>query len=277
MCSGDFYLKRKFMTEIVPETLNAEPDQTGIAEVAPPVVEVSRARKAVGNLMLAASLSALGYQQMPTNEAVRTAITLEAYENTDDKITAGVAAGVATMATEGGTSTLIAFGLASENSAASKLIERYRRRKAAKKALDDTELETEITENATDSTSIKRKVGRGLGNSAIALTLGPGIVVLKKHITGENSTVRQAVRTGIGYSLFGSVVSAGVFGYGVTEGKTGLEDIAADTVFEAPVDAVTDPKTWVAGVALTGLVVGVSKLRNRSKTNDMEFAVEVDV
>lgn len=260
-----FYFKDLYMTEIIQPVSSIDEQLIAGYAVGDGVHEPNKrlgfARKAASSLVLSAGLVSLGYQQLPTNEFARTALTLEAYENTEDKVIAGGVAGVATMVTEGGTSTLIAYGLMNEKSAASKFIERYRRRKSGKKLLDGID----NADETINEVSAGRKVVRGVGNAAIALTMGPGILVLKKHVTGENSTLREAVKTGIGYSVFGSVVSAGVFGYGVPEGKTGLEDIASGTPFELPADVVTNPKTWAAGLVLAGVSLGVSKFRNHGR------------
>lgn len=226
-------------------------------------------RKASSSLVLVGGLTALGFQQAPTNEVVRTAITLEAFNKTDDKNIAAAAAGAATMAIEGGTSTLIALGLTQEKGAVSNFVERYRRRKSAKKALDQFDSSQEIY----GKKSVSKRMARSVGNTSLALFLGPGILVVKKHLTGENTTRKQAISTGLGYSALGSVVSAGVFGYGVSSGSEGINSLAKDTVVETMIEYATDAKTWAAGLAIGGVAYGISRLRQgvRNKPKDNEI------
>lgn len=222
---------------------------------------ISWAKKTASGLLLAGSLIALGFQQSPANEAVRTAITLEAFDNTDNKLAAAGASGAVTMLIEGGTSSLIALGITREKSAVNRFVERYRRKKSAKMALDESLSETDAVEQK-EEISKPRKVLRGLGNTTLALSMGPGILVVKKHITGENTTIKEALKTGLGYSAIGAIVSAGVFGYGVTEGVQSAEDAASGTPVEFLVDYATDAKTWAAGIAITGVAYGISRIRN---------------
>jgi hypothetical protein len=256
----------------MPEAIHNGPGPEELAVIAERTLpntepnNLSWVRKTTGGLLLAGSLTALAFQQAPTNEAVRTAITLEAFENTDNKLVAAVAAGAATMVIEGGTSSLIALGLTREKSAVNRIVERYRRRKSANKAIDET-IDSIETPRAKDL-SIFRKLVRGLGNTTLALGVGPGILVVKKHLTGENSTTKEALKTGIGFSALGAAVSAGVWGYGITAGAEKAEGAASGTPVEFLVDYATDAKVWAAGVALAGIGYGVSRIRNRSNETD---------
>lgn len=221
-------------------------------------------RKTASSLLLVGGLAAFGFQQSPANEAVRTAITLDVFERADNKVSAAMASGAATMVIEGGTSTLMALSLTREASAANKFIDRYKKKKSVKQAT------SELDGTEARALSSSKRIARGAGNTALALMIGPGVLVVKKHITGENSTTRQAMRTGLGYSALGAAVSAGVFGYGVTTGSEGVKGFASGTPFESVAQYATDAKTWVTGLGVASVVYGISVFkRSRNKEEEL--------
>lgn len=208
----------------------------------------------------ALAVGALSFQQTPANELARTAITTVAFENSDSKEIAAAASGVATLAIEGGTASLIALGIRRKG-AIDNLLSRYRKRKSAKKEIDDATKSVE--KNVETKTERVKRIATDI---PVALLLGPGLVVVKRHLKENDRTLKEDLRTGWMYSALGSVVSAGVFGYGLTEGIDNTDKMGfMKTPVEFALETVTDIRLWLLG-ALTATGVAVKrKLFNRVK------------
>lgn len=180
-------------------------------------------------------LVSVAFQQSPGNEAFRTAAAMEVLEETQDEIAVGGAVAGITMAIEGSTSALIALGLNQERGSVKRLIQRFKKKSAPN--MGDPEDDAKPSKMSS------------LANVGIALGVGPGIAVAKRHLEEAEPHIRKDMSRALGYSALGSAVSGGI-GYLVAGGIKHADKVGLETPAEYFVDYATDWKFW------TGLVVG---------------------
>jgi hypothetical protein len=215
-------------------------------QVEPAEAESTSRKKLYRAALLGATLTALAFEQGPGNEAVRSALMFNVLDHTHNALAAGGAVGAITMAIEGGTSGLIALGLHEEKSAVKRVIQRFKRKSAPELDEDGKAIE------------IDRTFATKAGDLALALTVGPGIAMTKRHLQEAEPDFKTDVRRGLGYSAIGAGVSGGI-GYLITGGI----QQAAKVGLEAPAEFVArwgaDARTWVG---LLGVVYGGKAIKS---------------
>lgn len=185
--------------------------------------------------VVGAALVALAFQQSPGNEAVRTATALNVLEMTENEVAVAGAVGGLTMAIEGSTSLLIALGLHQKKSAVKRVMQRFKRKSAPN------------VEEFEESEEHERSFATKSADMALALSIGPGIAMTKRHLQEKQPTLKKDIRRGLGYSAVGSVVSGGV-GYLVAGGIQQAEKIGLEKPAEYIVTYGTDWKFWASAI-----------------------------
>lgn len=202
-------------------------------------------RAAISATVMAA-LGALVFQQSPANESVRANAAFRVLEVTDDEIAAALIVVALTMVIEGVTSVLIALGLDLPGRWLSSKLDLFRTR------LDPGQ----------------RSPGHGrrpeswparLTDTGITLSLGPGLVVVRRHLQEPARTLTSDLRTLIGYCVVGSVVS-GVIAWLVVGGVAHADAVGLGVPARWFRDWAADWRFWVA---LLGAGYGLSWLVKR--------------
>lgn len=216
-----------------------------------------------GGALLAATGAALLFEQSPGNESVRATAAFNVLEDTEDEFVAGAVtvAGI-TMAIEGVTSTLIAAGLNRHSETFDRRLGRFRKKL---EGVDDPENPDETK---------KEGLAERLTDTGITCTIGPGMVVFRRHFQEQDRTFMKDMKTAIGYCAVGSVVSGGI-GYLVVGGVENADKVGLGTPAEYFVDYATDWKFWTAllagGYGIKYAKQGISKLISRFKKDTSEL------
>ncbi len=192
-----------------------------------------------------AAILCLAFQQSPANEAVRTAIALDFLKRTDNPFIVGLVVAVLTMVIEGGTSLMIALGLHLKGSSVNQLLRRVKR--------DKNE-----TSGGRESKTSK------VADYGITLSIGAGIVVIKRHVQDPQRTRMMDVQTGLAFSLFGSIVS-GLIGFLAAGGIKYAEQVGLGTPARYVVDYATDWRFWAVIVGSVYGAQGLASLLRRVK------------
>lgn len=199
--------------------------------------------------VLVAATAALVFQQSPGNETVRANGAFRVLRETDDEIAAAAMVFAITMVIEGVTSLLIAAGFSLPGRSLETRLQRFR-----SKVMPTS---TDGAEDPSESWPAR------LMDTGITLSLGPGLVVVRRHFQEPARTLRADVRTLFGYCIVGSLVS-GLIGYLVVGGTKHAEKVGLGTPAEHFVDWAADWKFWTALLG-TGYSINwiVKKLRGR--------------
>lgn len=185
--------------------------------------------------ILGGAAASLVFQQSPGNEAFRTFLALESLETSQDPVVAGATVGGATMVIEGGTSIFIALALHQKDSFVGKILNSRRAKK--------------MSENEETLNDKERSLANKTADVGIALGVGPGIVVAKRHLEDkENVSLRKDIQRGLGYSALGATVSAAA-GYLVAGGIKNASEVGLERPAEYFVDYATDWKFWAVAIA----------------------------
>ncbi len=207
--------------------------------------------KIFGGALLAATGAALLFEQSPGNESVRATAAFNVLEDTEDEFIAGaVTVAGLTMAIEGATSILIAAGLNRNSHVFEKKLSKFRN-----KLNDDDDTDTDK----------KASLAEKLTDTGITCTIGPGMVVFRRHFQEEDRTFLKDIKTATGYCAVGSVVSGGI-GYMAVGGVAHADKVGLGVPAEYFVDYATDWKFWTAllagGYAIKYAKQGIGKIRS---------------
>lgn len=235
-------LKRNGFDETMAKYLPPMVEEPGVEQA----TKVDRLKRAV---LLGSAAVALVFQQGPTNEAVRSALTFNVFENTENALAAGGALAAITMAIEGGTSTLIAHGLHQEESAIKRIIQKFKRKSTPELDEDGNQIVKE------------RTLGTKAGDLALAVSIGPGIAMTKRHLQEAQPSLKTDIRRGLGYSAVGAGLSGGI-GYLVTGGIQHAETVGLETPAEYVAEYGADARTWVG---LLGVIYGAKAIKRVSQ------------
>lgn len=198
--------------------------------------------------LVGATVGALIFEQGPGNEAVRTMAAFDVLDNTNSPLAAGGAVAALTMAIETGTGGLIALGLHEEKATIKKVLNRFKRKSAPE--LDE---EGNIIEKEKE-----RTLATKAGDMALAVSVGPGIAMTKRHLQEAEPTMRKDMKRLLGYSAVGSALSGGI-AYLVTGGVKHAEAVGLETPAEYVADYGADIRTW-AGIL--GAIYGYKAVKN---------------
>jgi len=220
-------------------------ETTEVAEEAPLIDtealntgRMSRSAKAklASGLLIGATFGALAFEQSPGNESVRATAALEVLENTSDPLAAGGMVAGLTVVIEGVTGTLIAAGLNREKNFIGPKLERFK-----DKLVDDPEKDNE---SGYDKKKKSGGIAGSLADTGITCTLGPGMVVARRHIQEPSErTFKKDIKSLSGYTAVGAGVS-GAIGYLATGGVKHADKVGLGTPAEYFVDYATDWKFW---------------------------------
>jgi hypothetical protein len=213
---------------------------------------------------MAVAVGSVAFEQSPGNEAVRVNLATQVLEATQNEYAVGAAVAGITMAIEGGASLLIASGLHQEQT---NTLKRYLMSKKRFRKYMETD------EDAEANNQLLQKVG----NVGLALGVGPGIVMAKKHLKEKEPEFKRDVKRGLGWSALGATVSGGI-GWLVGGGFQYAEKVGLETPAEYFVDYATDWKFWGIlfaggyGAKMIGTKVkqGFDHIRNRKSTDESE-------
>lgn len=177
-----------------------------------------------------ATIGIIAFEQLPTNESVRTMIAFDTLDKLDSAVLAGLAVGAATMAIESSASTAVAYGLNHESMGRVQAYIRARREKRLKgQELDRTKADA-------------------FADLTLAVSIGPAIAVAKRHYEDGPGLKRDILR-GLGYSAIGAALSAGI-AYTVTGGAKHAEKIGLEKEADFAVNLLSDWKFWAAAMTL---------------------------
>lgn len=234
-CDFELYDEPRWKVEIDDTPLSSEKSDYEIVNEQ----KLSRSTKAkiASGLLIGATFGALAFEQSPGNESVRATAALEVLENTSDPLAAGGMVAGLTVVIEGVTGTLIAAGLNREKNFIGPKLERFK-----DKLVDDPEKASLL-----DGDEQKKKsngIAGSLADTGITCTLGPGMVVARRHIQGPTErSFKKDIKSLTGYTAVGAGVS-GVIGYLATGGVKHADKVGLGVPAEYFVDYATDWKFW---------------------------------
>lgn len=257
------------------------------AENMPYYEETSRWRgRLFGGALIAATGAALLFEQSPGNESVRATAAFNVLEDTEDPLAAGLMVAGLTVAIEGVTGGLIGAGLNREKDRLQPKLERFRKN-IIKEPEPIEESETLVDPNKRQRGKVARALGRAvtkvtttttkvatkLTDTGITCTVGPGMVVLRRHFQEDERSMRKDMKTLTGYTAVGAGVSGGI-GYLATGGVEHADKVGLETPAEYFVDYATDWKFWTAllagGYGIKYTKLGISKVIDRFKKDKEE-------
>lgn len=209
-----------------------------------PSSKLSRTTKAkiASGLLIGATFGALAFEQSPGNESVRATAALEVLENTLDPLAAGGMVAGLTVVIEGATGTLIAAGLNREKRYIDPKLDRFKDKLSGEKNKDeDTEL---LDDSEIKVKRLTKKIATSLTDTGITCTIGPGMVVARRHLQEPNErTFEKDMKSLAGYTSVGAGVS-GLIGYLATGGVKHADKVGLEVPAEYFVDYATDWKFW---------------------------------
>jgi hypothetical protein len=173
-----------------------------------------------------AALSA-AFQQSPGNEALRAYAALSVYDHTRNPLLVGATVGAVTVAIEGLSSYSISAALNSENDTVEKLKNRFRR--------------GDVEERASSNNR--------LSDVSVALGIGAGGLVVKRHLQEPSRTLKQDIKTTTKATALIAGTSASVAGL-VGGGIEYAERIGLERPAEVMVNVLTDWRTYVGAFAV---------------------------
>lgn len=179
-------------------------------------------------IKIGASITSLAFQQSPGNEAVRAWAALNVYSSTGSPLLAGAAVGVVTLAVEGATGASIATTLNSEKETSEKIRKKF---------------------NQNNKNDTKVAPGSRASDMALALGIGSGGVIVKRHFNDSQRTFQQDMRTNVRASSLIAGFSAGVAAL-ATGGIDYADRIGFERVAETSVAVLSDWRTYVGAIAL---------------------------
>jgi|AntRauTorckE6833_2_1112554.scaffolds.fasta_scaffold00630_16 hypothetical protein len=204
-----------------------------------------RSRSITERAKLGLGVTSFAVQQSPANEAVRAWAALNVYAETGSPILAGATVGAITLAVEGTTGMAIANSLRSEDGA----LQKIRDRMGAKG----------ISRN---------RHGNRASDITLALGIGSGAIVAKRHLGEKNRTLRNDLSTTARASTVIAGFSAGVASL-ATGGVEYAERFGFEQTAEVSVAVLSDWRTYVGAIALTqGYGYARNKLSGRSKKHE---------
>lgn len=205
--------------------------------------------------LLGATIGALVFEQGPTNEAARTALALNVQDSTHNPLAAGGAIAAMTMAIETGAGGLIALGLHEDQSRIMRIIQKFKRKSTPELDEDGKIIEKE------------RTLSTKAGDLALAVSIGPGIAMTKRHLQEAEPKMRTDINRLLGYSAVGAALSGGI-AYLVTGGVENAEKVGLGTPAEYVANYGDDLGTWAA---ILGVIYGykaankvVNKIRRKA-------------
>lgn len=182
-------------------------------------------------VIVVAALAALAFQQSPGNESVRANAAFRVLQRTDDELSAALIVVALTMLIEGVTSILIALGLNLPNRWMATKLELFRSRLGK----DEEEAEAGPQPESWPAR---------LTDTGVTLSLGPGLVVVRRHFQQQTRTLRADLRTLFGYCVVGSVVS-GIIAWLVVGGVAHADKVGLGTPARWFRDWAADWRFWV--------------------------------
>lgn len=244
-----FSVDRQGVAEVVKEdTVVGISNETDESQQA----KQSKVMRTLGAITVVSALASLGFEQSPANEALRTAVGANVLEDTGSALAVGGVVGGVTMGIEGGSSALIALGLHQEKDAVRRLVNRF------KKEADDDPIDV-------DKPKGPGKVADKVTDTGIALGIGAGLVVTKRHLQEAEPTLKKDLVTALGASAVVATVS-GAIGYLAGGGINHAETVGLEEQAEFFIDYATDWKFWmgVVGVIQAGSWIK-GRISKRSK------------
>jgi hypothetical protein len=206
----------------------------------------------VGRVVLFLAVVALGFEQSPANEALRTALGLEVLDRTQNEWAVGATVFGLTCLIEGISSVLIIMGLHGPSGMVERITTRFR---TAASEDDST---------AANQSSRMARAGGVLTDASLALGVGAGLVVIRHHLRHATRPVSADLGTG----AVATTVVAGVSGAIGVLAAGGIRH-AARVGLETPaqwfVDYATDWRFWLVVFAAIQVASAVRRLLNRSK------------
>lgn len=207
----------------------------------------------ITKLVLSLAVGALIFEQSPANEALRTWLGLEVLDRTRSEWLVGAAIFGVTMLIEGVSSLLIVAGL----HLPSKLVRRLTDRLGS-------------VETAAPNRSRGARVGGILTDASLALGVGAGLVVMRRHLRMAQPKVGTDARVGVNASLVVAVVS-GAIGVLAAGGIRHADKIGLGTPARWFVDYATDWRFWLVVffvVQLVGIVKRIVRKCGRQREID---------
>lgn len=178
-------------------------------------------------LKVGAAAVAFAFQQSPANEAIRAYAGVNVYDATHNPLIVGAAVGAITFAIEGLSSYSISQALNSNATSVERLKNRFQK--------------GDIDEQQVRSNKVS--------DMAVAMGIGAGAVVVKRHIQEVDRTLEKDVRTSLktsGAIAGASAVIAGLAGGGIEyASRVGLERPA-----EVAVEVLSDWRTYVGALVI---------------------------
>ena len=196
-----------------------------------------------------ATMGIIAFEQLPTNEAVRTMVAFDTLDHVDSAVIAGLAVGAATMVIEGSASTAVAYGLNHESMTKVQAYIRARREK--KVAIEDSE---------------ERTKADSLADLALAVSIGPAIAVAKRHYE-DGPDLKRDIYRGLGYSAIGASLSAGI-AYVVTGGAKHAEKVGLGDQADYLVGILSDWKFWTGAMLVGYTTSKIQKIVRRSRKSE---------
>lgn len=194
-----------------------------------------------GRIIGAAALGSLAIQQSPANEAIRAAVGLWVLDRTSNPLAVGSAVMLTTAAIDGLTSVLIALGLHARTGTVRRIMAWARSRWGAK----STQRPTRIGELSTDA--------------VLALGIGAGLVVARRHLRDARPTLSKDLAAAFLATLFVAVVAGGL-GALAGGGLEHAERIGLGAPARLIVEYGSDLRLWILVMAAAALI---SLLRSR--------------
>lgn len=174
-------------------------------------------------------MTSLAFQQSPGNEAVRAWAGLNIYASTGSPLLAGATVGAVTLAVEGLTGASIAATINSEKEITEKIKNKFSKN-------NQSEQDANHGSKASDV--------------ALALGVGSGAVVAKRHFTDSRRSLKQDMSTNIKTSSLIAGFSAGVATL-ATGGIDYVQRIGLERTADVAVVVLSDWRTYVGAIALT--------------------------
>ncbi len=186
-------------------------------------------------LVVAASLFV--FEQSPANEAVRAIVGFKVLDATGSALLAALTVGLITLAVEFSSSTLIALGL-NHSRRFKKFSQRFSKNS-----------QKDVSKNSTS-------------DYLLALGIGAGTLVIKKHFQNKKQTLKADLKSAFKASLAITFFSA--FVAFLASGGVGLaQQVGLETQAQYFLDVVTDWRFWLVVVIASQLY---DLVKNRPKT-----------
>lgn len=193
--------------------------------------------RATGLALDLAAVSAYAFEASPANEAARVAAATDVLQKTSNEWAVGGTVAALTFGIEFVSSSLISTGLSSREGLLHKLTDRFRNSLPDKHQKEDN----------------PSRIGRILSDTGVSLGMGAGVLVLTRHISDDERTLKKDMLTATMSSILISGVSGSV-GYLAAGGAQHAEGTVFEPVVDTVIDYAQDFKTWalVLGVYYAG-------------------------